>query len=325
MLSTAVPVRGTDRGWRVQHGGMDAWGTALALAARQHGCLATWQVREEVGVGMATFHRRVVREGWTSPWPGVWSPPGHRRGRLHELSAALLAAGPDALVTGRDALWLHGCRVDLDRLIRLTTPMSSHAPRILGPAVKLISSRTLRAHDATHRRRLAVVTPARAFVDLVIPPTPGLVDVRDLLVTARQARLVTIHDMEQALRAARGVPGLPILRRAVDDILAVDADSPFSDRVHRRLRRDGYRPDQAPATIDVGGRVLHPDITFSRQRVAMECDSMLAHSEQRALMIDGRKDRAYRRQGWEPIRIGPFEYGHDWAGFTRDLDDLLGA
>ncbi len=302
--------------------GMNIWGTILALAWRQHGVLGVWQV-EEQGMSGDVFRRRGRREGWQREVAGVWSPPGVERDRRHQLSAWSLAAGPDALVTGVDGLWLAGLQVRLPRVPRLVLPMGSHAARHLGPGLKLISSRTLRSHDAAYVQRLAVASPSRCFIDLCIPPTPPASDVRDLLVTARQARCVDLTALEGAIRQARGVPGINVLRRALSDVVEVDADSPFSDRVHRRLRRTGLRPDPAPAVVQAAGRRLHPDITFARQSVAIECDSMLAHSSQRELMVDNRKDRGYHAAGWQVLRIGHMEYDRHWDGFMADLRTTL--
>ncbi len=310
--------------FRGDDGGMDAWGSILSKAARQHGAIAAWQAAEE-GISIDTFHRRVRREGWRREWPGVWAPPGSPRDRRHLLSAAVLAAGPDCLVTGVDGLWLHGLRVRTPATARLVVPMAVHAARHLAPQVKLISSRTLRDRDARHRNGLAVATPARCFVDLVIPPTPPVGRVRDFLVTARQARLVDLAGLEAAISRARGVPGINVLRRAVADVLDVEADSPFSDRVHRRLRRTGLRPDSTPAVVATRDRDLHPDITFARDRVAIECDSMLAHSDQHDLMVNNRKDRAYLAARWTVFRIGPMEFDRHWEGFVADLWTALSA
>lgn len=290
----------------------------MAVAARQSGVVSLRQVAE-LGLAPRSFLHRVRREGWTRVTAGVWRQPGWSVDRRSRLSAALLAAGSDALATGSDGLWLHGLGVRLPPVIRLVVPMDRHAARHLAPHTKLISSRTLHPQDAGRRGRLACAVPARCLVDLVIPPTPPLVDVRSLLVTARQARLVTLHDLHRAIRRARGVPGLAVLRRAVRDVMEVDADSAFSDQVHRRLRAEGFRPDPRPAVVATLGRDLHPDITFGRGRVAVECDSMLAHSEQRDLMIDNRKDRAYLLAGWTPLRIGHLEFNQHWDGFIGDL------
>ncbi len=302
---------------------MELWGSVLELASQQYGCVATSQAAE-LGVASQTFLDRVRNEGWGHPWTGVWTLPGSATGRLGQLSRLVLAGGPDVAVTGRDALWLHGLDLRLGRRPRLVVPMSRHAARHWGSAAKLISSRTLATVDITRRRRLSCTTPARALVDLVVPPSPTVAVVRDVLVTARQARLVDTTDLARSIGRARGVPGIAVLRRAVADVTDVEADSPFSDRVHRRLRRSGLHPDRTPAVIAVPGRVLHPDITFADARVGIECDSMLAHSSQRDLMVDNRKDRATALVGWTVLRIGHLEFDRHWGRFLGDLQRALG-
>lgn len=301
---------------------MDAWGTLLSLAARQYGVVAIRQV-EERGLSAAAFRHRAHREGWERLTRAVWSIPGTSLDRRGRLSTALLAAGPNALVTGADGLWLRGVGPTPSDALRLVVSMDRHASRHLSPATKLISSRTLVDADAAQVARLACATAARCFVDLVIPPSPPVHRVRALLIEARQSRVVTDVAVAHALHRARGVPGIAILRRAHLDVLEIGGDSVFSDRVHRRLRADGLRPDPHPAVVATLGRDLHPDITFARARVAIECDSMLAHSGQRDLMVDGRKDRAYRRAAWEPVRLGHLEFDRHWGRFVADLRRVL--
>ncbi|MBY5162605.1 hypothetical protein [Salsipaludibacter albus] len=298
------------------------WKSVLELAARQGGRITIQQVTE-LGVLASTFTRRGSEEGWTRESRGVWRMPGARTDRLGRLWAAVLACGPQAMVTGADGLWLRGVGRAPRTRPRIVTPMETHAARHLRSRAKVISSRTLRPTDAGAAKGLPCALATRCFVDLVIPPTPSAADVRDLLVTARQARQVDVARLQQSIRQARGVPGLPVLRRAVADVLDVEADSPFSDRVHRRLLREGLRPDPAPTPVPTHRRTLHPDITFTDERVAIECDSMLAHSEQRELMVDNRKDRAYSRAGWEPLRIGTWEFDRHWGDFLDDLHDAL--
>lgn len=302
---------------------MRSWQSVLKLAARQGGLVAVAQVRE-LGVHPRTFVRRARADGWTRVWRGVWRVPGAPVDRTGRLWAALLVGGPQTLVTGADGLWLRGVGREPTGMPRLVTPMDTHAARHVQRDVKLISSRTLRPPDAGSARRMPCAKGGRCLVDLVIPPTPSAADVRDLLVSARQARVVDLDALQAIIRRSRGVPGLSVLERAVHDVLAVTADSPFSDRVHRRLLREGLRPDPVPAPVPTLRRTLHPDITFSEARVALECDSMLAHSEQDELMVDNRKDRAYWQAGWHPVRIGPLEFDRHWDDFMIDLRQALG-
>lgn len=226
-------------------------------------------------------------------------------------------------MTGAAGLWVAGIGVTFPAPIRLVTPMRRHANRQMDDDVKIIASRTLVPADASVQRRVAVAKPPRCFVDMVVPPTPHVAHVRDALITTVQARATTLEEVSARAQLATGVPGLPVLMRAIEEVAATGADSPFSLRVYQRLLREGLRPDPHPATIDTPGRTLHPDITFSRECVCIECDSMLAHSSQRDLAIDHKKDRAYRETGWIVLRIGWWEFQHRWAGFLADLRRAL--
>ena len=166
-------------------------------------------------------------------------------------------------------------------------------------------------------------TPARSFLDLALPPTPAITPVRDTMITAMQRRMLDQADLRGAIDGARGMPGRPLLRQALEDLRTSDADSPFSHRVVRRLQRHGFRPDRRPVPIETPGRVLHPDVTFSPHRVCLECDGLRWHTTQKDLAIDHRKDRAYRRTDWLCLRIGWWEFDHGWNGFLAELGDAL--
>lgn len=302
---------------------MDAWGSALALAAAQHHVLAVRQLAE-LGIDPWTFRRRARREGWTEHGATLWSPPGHELDDWGRVSAAALCAGTNALVTGRAGLWMHGLASPFPEPVRIVTPMRHHVPRRLDPQrVRVIASRTLRDGDATVARRVPAATVERCFLDLVVPPSPPVSQVRDRLLTAIQKDLATIAGVGARAEEARGLPGRGVLLRALADLGQADADSPFSHRVLRRVMRDGFRPDPSPVPVPTPGRTLHPDVTFACDRVCLECDGLRFHSSQRDVAIDDRKDRRYRDAGWRCLRIGWWEFERGWNGFTRDLRAAL--
>jgi len=94
--------------------------------------------------------------------------------------------------------------------------------------------------------------------------------------------------------------------------------------VQQRLMAEGFLPDPHPAAIEVErGRRLHPDITFARQWVCIECDSLAHHGSQRAIDLDHRKDQSYSRAHWKCMRIGWRRFERDWTGFVAALRHAL--
>lgn len=286
----------------------------MRLALRQVG---------ELGIDLKSFRRRARREGWIEHGDRLWSPPGTELDDWGRASRAVLACGPHAAVTGLAALRLHGLDVLFPTPIRVVTPMNRHVTRTVDDEIKVIASRTLCPSDITSLRRVPMADVDRSFVDLVVPPTPAITPVRDTFITALQARKTTQASARARIERARGVPGRGVLLRAIDDLDATGTDSPFSHRVHARLLRDGFRPDDHPVEVPTPARRLHPDITFSHACVCIECDGFRWHSRQRDIAIDDRKDRAYRRATWICFRIGWWEFDHGWMTFTNDLRDAL--
>lgn len=303
---------------------MDIMGSLLELAVRQYHMVSRSQAIE-MGWNPTTFARTMSRQGWRRMVPGVWMAPGHCPDAIAWSAAAVLACGSSTLVTGRVGLALHEAADLRNGQPRVVTPMADHVARHLKGTtpVKVIASRTLRPSDRARAGQLPVATVERCFLDLVVPPTPVASEVRDTLITAVQRRATTAEKVLARAERAKGLPGRGVLIRATQDVMGIGADSPFTDRVHRRLLADGLTPDPHPVPVVCPGRTLHPDITFHQQCVCIECDSMLAHSGQRDLAIDHRKNRQYKAADWDCLRIGWYEFEHGWDEWVADLRRTL--
>ncbi len=295
------------------------WITLFAIAARQFGVVTRWQA-VSVGINTTTFTRRVRDERWQQPYRGVFLVPGATWEPLTRLSAALLAVGPHAAAASMTSLYLHGVVDRVPAHPILVIPHGRRAPRLAG--VRVLRSRTLQADDLTKVRGLPCTVPARAFMD--VAPQTTTRDLRILLIDARQLGLVSPEAViERAMMATSRVPGRGALLAAAIDVSTVGADSVLSDAVHRRLIDAGLVPDDDPVAVDIGRRFLHPDITFARHRVCIECDSLAHHGDQRAIDLDHRKDQAYSRARWKCLRVGWRRLAHDWSGFVAAVRHAL--
>lgn len=296
------------------------WIDLIALAGRQHGVVARCQVRQ-LGVDDRVFHRRARAERWKRPHRGIYLVPGATWGPMSRLSAALLAAGGVAMATGLTALHLQGVVDTQPGRLHLVVPHEQRARSL--HAVEIVRSRTLRAGDSSIFSGLRCARAPRAFVD-VAPRVEDDGQLRALLIDARQVGATTPAGViERAAVMPPRHPGRTRLIDVAEQVAGVGADSLFSDLVHRRLLADGFRPDPQPVSVEVGGRLLHPDITFADARVAIECDSLGFHGDQRSIDLDHRKDQSYASVWWRCLRVGWYRYDHDWPGFTGALRHTL--
>lgn len=287
------------------------WNDLIRLARGQHDVVSRGQALA-LGIPSSTLHRRLVRDGWDIPVPGVAVAPWATPGAHLEAAIAGWAVAPGGGVTGDTALAVHGVRVAFPACPTVVVPHDREGTS--RRVAVIIRSRTLRASDVGRHDGIPCVSIHRALLDLAArSPTA---DLRERLIDLRQQRLLDTEELQSWLEAARGARGRPRLLEAIADVVGSGADSILTRRVEEALQLSGLAPDPYPAVVDVGGRVLHPDITFSRHRVAIECDSLGFHADQAALDRDARKHNAYRLSGWTSLRIS-------WLRARRDLDGFV--
>lgn len=301
---------------------MDPWARLFRLGTRQYGAVARRQA-PTVGIPLATFDRQIGRQLWESVHRGIRLLPGTDGTAVAtRVSAAVLAVGPAALATGWTGLFLHGVLDRRPPIITVVVPWNHGTRQLRG--VKTIRSRTLLDGDRATHGGLPVATVHRCFVDAA--RTDSQARLRTLLIDARQRRIADPADVGARALETPGAPGGRRLVAAVRDVVAVGADSVLSDIVHRRLLDAGLPPDPEPVTVPTpSGRILHPDITYHRSRVCIECDSLGFHGTQRGLDLDHRKDQGYRRAGWNCLRLGWYRLDSDWTGFLQDVRLALAA
>lgn len=295
-----------------------AWNDLIRLARRQHDVVSRRQALA-LGVPSSTLHRRLVRDGWDIPVPGVAVAPWATDGPQLRAAIAGWAIAPGGGVTGDTALALHGLRVPFPSRPLVVVPHDRTGTS--RSVADVIRSRTLQPSDVGRHDGVPCVSPHRAVLDLAARSPAA--DLRERLIDLRQQRVLDLDDLGRWLEGSRGARGRPRLLRAVAEVSGSGADSVLTRRVEQALREAGLTPDTYPAVIDIGERVLHPDITFSRHRVAIECDSLGFHADQRALDRDARKHNAYRLSGWTSLRITWLRSRRDLHGFISEVRRTL--
>src|SRR4051812_6421864 len=136
-----------------------------ALAERQHGVVSRSQLTE-LGLGRGAINRRIQRRRLHVVHRGVHAV-GHRRLTMRgRWMAAVLAAGPGAVLSHRDAAALVRLRPSARGLIEVSAPRRCRRPGIQTHVV------CLPPDEVTTHEGIPVTTVARTLVDLaaVLPP-----------------------------------------------------------------------------------------------------------------------------------------------------------
>src|SRR5579884_1340483 len=128
------------------------------LAGRQFGQVSRSQLRSQ-GVDQRTIHRWLEQGYLHRVLPHVYAV-GHRSsGTPGRLAAALLYAGPGAMLSHATAAWWLGLLDDPPRTIQVSTPRRCRSQ----PGVKVHPRRRL---DRNWHKRFPVTTLPQTFLDL---------------------------------------------------------------------------------------------------------------------------------------------------------------
>jgi hypothetical protein len=260
-----------------------------ALARRQHGVVSRDQLLD-IGVS-----RRQI-EGWTAGGrldrllPGVLRVAGAPATREQALSAALLWAGPHALVSHRSAGELWGYDGVKAPRPEITVPVASLKRSVL---VAVHHTRAPRS-DRRTRRGLPTTTPERTLIDLA-----GMLRADQLEIafeSARRERLVTANSVGRSLErlGTQGRHGSEMLHGL---LVALEhepaAESALEMLTARLLRAPDLPSPQRQVEVVAFGAKYRLDFAWPHELVALECDGRKWHE------IEGDFERD--RQRWSAI------------------------
>lgn len=259
--------------------------------------VARWQLGA-IGLTLSMLKTRVARGSLTRLHRGVYAV-GHRQLRLEAHSlAAVLAVGPDAVASHRDAAWLHGLRpgnhrrsdVTTTRRVRSTDRIDVHRTTVLTPA------------DVTIQGGVPVTTVARTLVDLA-----GVVPRDHLAKAVSEAERLQRFD-PRAVEAAldrtrqRSRPGRAAIESVLDEHRAhgLQLDAETLERLLLALVTAHDLPRPLIRHM-VDGREV--DACWPRALLAVELDGWEFHRHRRAFQRDREKSNVLTAAGWTVLRF----------------------
>ncbi len=268
------------------------------LAQFQQGILTRGQARQG-GLTKDVIRSRVRQGRWQRVHAGVYAVFSGEPGRVAVLWAAVLRAGPGAMLSYHTAAELAALTDTPSMLIHVTIPDSRRIASIPGFVIHLSGRASQVRHPA--------LTPARTRVEETV------LDLTELAMTAETAygwmtralgrRLTT----QARLRDAMALRHRLRWRRDLAEALAADWAGVHSGLEHRYLR-DVERPHGLPpgtrqALARCAGHNEYRDVLYEEYGVAVELDGRAAHPGD-LRWRDIRRDNSAATAGIVTLRYG---------------------
>jgi hypothetical protein len=253
-----------------------------AVAGRQSGRIASWQLSRLVSRQSIS---NWVRDGYLHrKIPGVYAVGHDAPSAEADLAAALLYAGPGAMLSHGTAAWWWRLIDKRPSTIHVSTPRRCRSRR----GIKVHQRRDL---DRAWHKRLPVTAPAQTFLDFAT--IASLNRVRTLLANAEYHQLLDVGEIEAVLGPGRVGSGK--LREALKrhQPRLAHARSPHEVAFFVLCERFGLPLPEV--NVRVAGWTV--DFFWREQRVVVEVDPYGNHHTPAQVDRDRRKDLALRAKG----------------------------
>jgi very-short-patch-repair endonuclease len=231
--------------------------------------------------------------------------------------AAVLASGPDAVLSHRSAAQLWG-------LLR-----SSAAPEVTRPgSARGIDGirtyqRALLADEVEEVAGIPATSVSRTLFDLA-----ALLPRRQLERVMNEAEVLGLRSrlpLPRLLERYPGRPGTPLLRAVLLDDRALRGvtRSELEKRFVALIDDHRLPPPRRNASIAVRGRSFEVDCIWKPERLIVELDGRAAHGTRWAFEADRERDRLLVGDGWRVVRLTWRQLCDDTAGIAAELSALL--
>jgi predicted transcriptional regulator of viral defense system len=281
-----------------------------AVADRQSGRVSAAQLGA-LGVDTVAVARLVADGYLQSVLPRVYSV-GHRAPSVEaDLTAAVLYAGPGAMLSHAAALWWRGLIDRQPRTIDVSTPRRCRS-------LRGIEVHGRRGCERIWQRRLPTTTVEQALLDYAA--ATALERVRHALAVADYKQVLDVAALHEIAGAGRA--GSAKLRMALErhEPKLAHTRSPLERLFLPLCERAGIPvPD---VNVLIAGVLV--DAVWREQRVVVELDGRNNHSSWGQIQNDRSKELILRAAGFTVVRYGTRQLEEEPALVIADLLRALG-
>jgi very-short-patch-repair endonuclease len=278
-----------------------------ALADRQHGVVAAWQlislglthddIRYRARIGrLHRIHRGVYAVGYRT-----LTAKGHRM-------AAVLAYGPDAVLSHQTAAAHWGIGQPSWK-IDVTTPHGSGGRKGIRAHRARLHPEDITVHDG-----IRITSVARTILDLAaLRDHTGLTH---LVEDADRAERFDLRALDRAIARRPRARGVRRLEAVLADYRGTADTRSKLERNFRSLIAKAGLPEPQFNVVVAG---LSVDVFWPQWRLVVELDSRRYHSSPSAFENDRIRDATLQKAGFRVLRVTWKRLEHDPAGVLADI------
>ncbi len=285
------------------------------LAGRQHGVVSIRQLKASFGISKGAVEKAVCTGHLRRLYSGVYAV-GHTDLTLHgRCLAAVLACGPEAVLSHWSAAWSWGLGVRSPVPVHGTSP----SPRHGRSHIHLHRARTLAEEDRELREGIPVTSVARTMLDMA--PLVDATRLARFLERAEHGKLLELGAIDSVIARNRGHHGRLRLERAVEIYRPAPwARSEFERRFVAAAVAAGL-PQPATGWNEIG---LELDVYWPEAAFGVELDSWETHGTRGAFERDHERDEKLALAGIETIRVTEERFRRHRDEVMETVATLLG-
>jgi hypothetical protein len=276
-------------------------GEIREIADRQHGVLTAGQLAQ-AGLTRNAVRSKVRLGRWQRLHRGVYATFSGEPGRLAVLWAAVLSAGPGAMLSHQTAAELAGLADQASEITHVTVPADRHVSRPAGVALH-------RSHQAREKLHPVRLPPQTRVEDTVLDLADTALTIDDAcgwVFRGLQRRRTTRAKLAEALSARSRMRW----RTELTELLTLDAaglDSVLELRYHRDVERPHGLPRGARQRMyRRGNHNEYRDVLYEAYLTAVELDGSATHRRDTRRQ-DVARDNAAAEDGITTLRYGWLE------------------
>lgn len=234
--------------------------------------------------------------------------------------AAVLASGPETVLSHWSAAAFWGIRPNARSVIDVTDPVKSRSWDGIRRHYK-----ALPADEVTVEEGIPVTTPPRTIFDLAA--AESLEVVKAMLREAEFLELrdrLSLWDLIERYPGRRGIRKVKVALEALKDEPLDERKSLFEDRFGPFLRRHRLSRPRFNDWILVGDKRFQVDCLWLEQRQIVELDGLQGHKTRTAFREDRARDRKLRVADYGVTRLTWNQLEDEPGAVASDLRVLLG-